>query len=51
MAGFPQEGKYDEIGRDTENLPVPFPCLRTSFFNKGPGRKKGLSGKMECQSA
>ncbi len=27
-----------------ENLPVPFPCLRTYIHNKGPGRNK-FSGK------
>lgn len=43
MAGFPKTGntKSAMIPRD---LPVPFPCLRTSFNNKGPGRDKS-SGK------
>ncbi len=27
-----------------KDLPFPFPCLRTSFNNKGPGRNKS-SGK------
>ena len=26
------------------NLPLPFPCLRSCFHNKGPGRNK-FSGK------
>ena len=37
MAGFPEAGK-SEIGQDLVSVPVPFPCLRTSFHNKGPGR-------------
>jgi hypothetical protein len=40
MAGFPQAGKDTEIGHKPENLPVPLPCLRASFRNKGPGRNK-----------
>ena len=29
------------------SLPFPFPCLRTYFNNKGPGRNK-FSGKCLC---
>jgi hypothetical protein len=43
MAGFPKEGKNSEIGHERKDLPVPFPCLRAAFNNKGPGRYK-ISG-------
>jgi len=49
MAGFPNAGKSTEIGHNSRNPPFPFPCLRSYFHNKGPGRNK-LSGKFQCQS-
>ena len=32
----------------SKTLPLPFPCLRTNFHNKGPGRKK-LGGKFSSE--
>lgn len=40
MAGFPKQGKEPKSAMILDCAPVPFPCLRTSCFNKGPGRLK-----------
>jgi len=36
MAGFPEEGKYIEIGHDPEQLAGPV-SLSSRFFQQGPG--------------
>ena len=41
-----RQGTRLEIGHELESLPVPFPCLRSSFNNKGPGRNK-FSGALQ----